>query len=103
MEFPYTSINLKSQLYRQHHRLHPPLELAIPPTPHQPFQIFEPPNHYRAPRASDGLFYYLINRPEIGPRLNQKRRMFRMLICITVYSEEFSSLEKTLMGVYRNL
>ena len=48
----------------------------------------------------DGLFYYLLNRPEIGPRLNNKRRIFRMLICVTVYSETFDQLQATLDGVY---
>lgn len=54
---------------------------------------------------SDGLIYYLDQKPLRMTEFQEKKKMrkLRMLVCVTMYNEERHLLNKTLEGIHDNL
>jgi hypothetical protein len=49
------------------------------------------------------MFHALLNREDIHDTLNNRIRVFKFLICVTVYSEDYDTLRGTLDGIYENI
>jgi hypothetical protein len=49
------------------------------------------------------MFHAILNREDIHDKLNNRIRVFKFLICVTVYSEDLITLQGTLNGIYANI